>query len=160
MPIIDPHTGEVGNLPTFAPSFPHQQQPSPHSCLPTSFAMVMGIPIAELMAFLGHDDEEGFHVQELLGFAFAKGWSFTQFAFGELELDGKPFRMGAVVPPEWLMQNADGVLTGLYRGKPHAVAWCRNVQKCMDPMGGFLSFGDPSFEPDFFFAGVRHVRPL
>ena len=67
-----------------------QQSPIRGTCLPTSFAMAMGIPVADIFAALGHDGSEvlwpdlpeptcqrGFHVQELIRLAVKCGWSVT-----------------------------------------------------------------------------------
>jgi hypothetical protein len=39
--------------------------------------MVMGVPVAEVIAALGHDDVRGFHPQEMLCVGLKNGWIFS-----------------------------------------------------------------------------------
>lgn len=59
------------------PAHQIQKQPSKFSCLPTAFAIIMGIPVTNIIDGIGHDDARGFHVQECLSFALMVGWAFS-----------------------------------------------------------------------------------
>lgn len=69
-----------------------QEQPTTHSCLPTAFAIILGIPARQIIRELGHDGTEivfpkaegrwsfkGWHPQELVTYCWANGWSVTRF---------------------------------------------------------------------------------
>jgi hypothetical protein len=60
-------------------AFRLQRQPSPWSCVPTAFAMVMGVDAAELVRDIGHDDDRGFHPLEVAAWALDHGWAFVCF---------------------------------------------------------------------------------
>jgi hypothetical protein len=135
-----------------------QKQPTEWACLPTAFAMCLGMPVAELISDLGHDGSEpfwegyegvhnvrAFHHQELYDYCLKKNKPVTM-------IDAMPALIHYVgtghVKNFWddnknsdrLMYYLDryhGVLHGLTNFKAgHAIAW--NGEKCYDPRG-FIS---------------------
>ena len=67
-----------------------QQRPEPWMCMPLAFAMALEMPVADLLAAIGHDGSEiifpslpdplcrrCFHVQELIQVALARGLAVT-----------------------------------------------------------------------------------
>lgn len=141
-----------------------QQSPNRWSCLPTSFAMVLGHQVGELLLRIGHDGSEiiwpalpeplrrrSFHIQELIAQAWMLGWSVTA-------IEARPQLVGAVgvepldVQAPWFMQalsESEGVLTGrTLRGQAHAVAW--DGRNCYDPNGTIYGVGQ--FQAGCFWA--------
>jgi hypothetical protein len=114
-----------------------QQQPSKWSCLPTAFAMVVGCPVQEVIYYLGHDDERGFHPQELVEWALTKGWAFVEISVDIGFLEEPNLNMSFVKrkPLMEYLDNYDAVLTGetLKERKPHAVAWDMSTKRIFDP---------------------------
>ena len=126
---------------------PLYKQPSKWSCLPTSFAMVTRTPLSELMLYLGHDDERGFHPEELFAWALTKGWAFVAF-YPASEVEGTDDYSGFKrVPVDELLKDYSGVMMG----KDHAVAWDHERQKVLDP--NFTVYD--SFPFEVFFLGVK-----
>lgn len=69
-----------------------QTQPNVFTCLPTAFAMVLDIPVFEIISELGHDGSQivdpdspepfnvqGWHPQELKLLCWKNGYSVTEF---------------------------------------------------------------------------------
>ena len=67
-----------------------QQRPEPWMCMPLAFAMALDMPVADLLAAIGHDGSEivfpslpeplcrrCFHVQELIQVALSRGLAVT-----------------------------------------------------------------------------------
>lgn len=128
-----------------------QISPNRWSCLPTSFAIALDIPVKEIIERIGHDGSEVvwpqlpepkcrrcFHIQELIYVSWKLGFSVTPFE-PMPQLQGcesvQPIR---VDPPVKELANvleaSPGVITGkTLRGQPHAVAWDRS--SCYDPNG-------------------------
>ena len=63
-----------------------QQRPEPWMCMPLAFAMALDMPVADLLAAIGHDGSEivfpslpeplcrrCFHIQELIQVALSRG---------------------------------------------------------------------------------------
>lgn len=117
--------------------FLQQSSPNNWSCLPTAFAIVLGCPVEYVLELIGHDGSEklwpalpepfcrrSFHIQELIMVAWKMNYCVTPFST-ECELQPR-----AMVNPKLftvnlksLLVNNVGVITGLYKGSPHAVAW-------------------------------------
>ncbi len=147
-----------------------QAQPSRWSCLPTSFAMVLGCLAQEIIDEVGHHDENGFHPQELTWVALKRGVAFVSFDAEptfeptmcrnpgcfkgcsvcngtgyELHLD--VFRVPTM---RLLLDRYDGVLIGWADQKEHAVAWNHVEQKVYDP--NFTTYGIEKFKIESFHA--------
>ena len=130
-----------------------QLNPNNWSCLPTSFAMVLGMPVEQFIALMGHDGSAepwegykiGFHEQECIEVADSLGWHCTP-----IEL--YPTIIPCVVPPmepatihfqegnEFRFAkhlDTNGVFIGglLGSGMGHAVAWDAEKQLIYDPRG-------------------------
>jgi hypothetical protein len=125
-----------------------QLQPNPAACLVTAFAMVIGVPVAELIEQLGHDGTAiafpeqkganqliGFHVQELT-------WAMMQREYAVVTFEPLPVaRSGDVVHQygpnpffEHAMMAFSGVLCGqTSRGTEHAIAWSAIDSRPTDP---------------------------
>jgi hypothetical protein len=141
-----------------------QRSPNNWSCLPTSFAMVLGVPVKDVIEMCGHDGSQywwvptpehpnsipepygrrGFHIQEMIWVAYQLGYSVTPFEgrpqskcwFREscIELSLDETRMKIV-----LVNN--GVLTGMtLEGQRHAIAYIRH--RAYDPSGRIKKLAD------------------
>jgi hypothetical protein len=132
--------------------------PNDWSCLPTAFAMVLGMDPAAFIKQIGHDggDEPyqeaglkmGFHQQECIEVAQRLGFACTPIEIGPTispHLDGhdarKVYFIGGL-EGNWErlhrhMQEEDGVLTGMYmtaaKTLGHAVAWDHTTKTIYDP---------------------------
>jgi DNA-directed RNA polymerase subunit RPC12/RpoP len=158
---VRPTTGELvksehvklgGLIPVAAsrslrPIFP-QRQPNPAACMVTAFAMVIGVPVAELIEQLGHDgtavrfpEQEGakrhlgFHIQELI-------WAMMEREYAVVPFEPLPVaRSGDVTHQygpnpffEHAMMSFSGVLCGrTSRATEHAIAWSAINKKSTDP---------------------------
>lgn len=125
-----------------------QEQPNPYSCLATSFAMVLRMPVQDIFKAIGHDGTEivwpdlpepfnrrGFHIQELTFFCLGLGFTVTQFdavpcskpmPANEECIKAEPY----ILPEDWesrfelALGTGDGVIVGTnIIGRYHAVAW-------------------------------------
>lgn len=130
--------------------FVPKTQPNGWSCLPTSFAMVLGVPISRVISIIGHDGSEivypdlddprcrkGFHFQECIEAAYVLGSNFGFFeATPLLVLDDTHYQELNCVPTlEMLLQRHVGVLgVTTKKGYGHAVAW--DGQDVYDPTLG------------------------
>lgn len=118
-----------------------QHQPNPASCLVTSFAMVLNVPVEDLIRQIGHDGMEvlfpendypnhlrGFHIQELIWACYEREYLAIPFEpCPVLESNGI---IRSIEPFKWIkeiMAERQGVLIGT----KHAVAWDCNL--CYDP---------------------------
>jgi hypothetical protein len=128
-----------------------QRQPNPAACMATAFAMVIGVPVAELIEQLGHDglfvafhEQEGvrkhlgYHIQEL-------NWALMEREYAVVAFEPMPVaRSGDVVHQyghnpyfEHAMMSFSGVLCGTSeRGTEHAIAWSAISKKSTDPRTG------------------------
>lgn len=128
------------------------KSPNRWSCLATSFAMVLDVPLEELIEEIGHDGSEvifpdlpeplrrrAFHVQELIDCAIRRGVSVTPIE--GLPAASPDSRHTITLPQrdpsrrlrDYLVFHK-GVLTGLSQsGNPHAVAWLGDDRCYYDP---------------------------
>ena len=117
-----------------------QRQPTRWSCLPTAFAMVLNLPIEDVILIIGHDGSDilfpnqeepycrrSFHIQELIDVSLKHGYSVTEILLNSyLEVmnetvDVQEFGADRI---EDYLQNYTGVLIGREGTRiPHAVAW-------------------------------------
>lgn len=124
-----------------------------HQCLPSSFAMALGIPLDEVLTGLGHDGLEvvlpelskpscyrGHHIQELTDFCLTRGWAVTMIVANPQS------KHGDLIYDDWKrldperVENAlklgNAVLCGLVlKAKGHACAWDRESGMIYDPRG-------------------------
>jgi len=130
-----------------------QTTPNRWSCLPTAFAIALDVRTGKLIKWLGHDGSRvvrpelpepecyiGFHIQELIGYAWWLGRAVTPF-----EANPRSHVGGAAVKIEFAAGNDrrllavlhanSGVLTGqsVATGSHHAVAW--DGSKIYNPTG-------------------------
>lgn len=140
-----------------------QHSPNRWSCLPTAFAMAVGIPVSDFLIKLGHDGSElknpdmpeplcraGFHIQECLYVALDLGIKFTPFEMVT--------RQGISETRSWvkpwtdkvhrLMADHRGVLLGRGRKNMHAVAW--DGERVYDPSIGIYFLPSIHFAPNTF----------
>lgn len=145
-----------------------QLSPNNWSCLATSFAMILGLPVSKVIEMVGHDGSEivfpdqpepscrrSFHIQELIDVCMSMLVTVTEIQrvpcmgprndeeFLVLEDDDRFFRY---------VRAHSGVLCGLTReGGYHAVAW--DGEKIYDPKGFICDLSE--FNPSVFYA-VRY----
>lgn len=133
----------------------HQRQPTGWSCLATSFAMALDLPVSALMDLVGHDGSEivwpsladpicrrGHHPQEMVLAAHGLGFSVTPFEAYPSSIGAPgvepflvPMRGEADDRMRAIMSDATGVLTGTdWKGRRHAVAW--DGRRMLDPAQG------------------------
>jgi hypothetical protein len=137
-----------------------QVTPNRWSCLPTAFAIALDVRTGMLIKWLGHDGSRvvrpglpepecyvGFHIQELIGYAWWLGSAVTPF-----EANPRSHVGGEAVRIEFQGGNAarmltalhanSGVLTGqsVATGSHHAVAW--DGSKIYNPTGAIQGLED------------------
>ncbi len=134
-----------------------QTSPNRWTCLPTAFGMAMDVKVGFIVKWLGHDGSDvvrpglsepdcyrGFHIQELIGYAWWKGFAVTPFeANPRITVDdgSKPIliEFGASNAERMLhvLHENIGVLTGQARpsGLHHAVCWNGFTNKIYNPIG-------------------------
>jgi hypothetical protein len=128
-----------------------QIQPPLSSCLATSLAMLLNEDVNNIIIEIGHNDERGFHVQELIKICLKRGIALLQF-----DMDVNLIKDGTDVINfgsdkdyiDDLMKNNDGILLGSSygNGKSHAVAW-NHIENCIyDPNGSIYAKGFYSIE--------------
>lgn len=127
-----------------------QLQPNPASCLLTSFAMVLGVPAAELIEQIGHDGMEvifpdlppqstdryrGHHIQELIYALDQREYAIVQIEPIPVSQSGEAtYQHGQNPFLEPAMLKYSGVTTGRnVRNNEHAVAWSAINKRSYDP---------------------------
>lgn len=153
----------------------HQRSPNRWSCWPTSLAMCLDVPVAELLQKLGHDGSEilwpeqpeplrrqGFHPEELQ-YLCLREYSVVLACFvpcfGYNPVDAlHEDRVYEFSQFEEVLAKHNGVLTGCYRrsNSLHAVAWNAAEERIYDADGVFATRHD--FEPECFYAVFRTLR--
>jgi len=147
-------------------------------CLPTSFAMALGLPVKTVLERLGHDGKEvaflglpppicwrGFHIQELIHVALELGYAatpvevFPQIAAPRYDYANRPVIYGPG-DANWdrftkIVATSRGVITGASILEPagvvgHAVAYENGT--IFNPSGGTYEFtGEACCRPHNFF---------
>lgn len=152
----------------------HQRSPNRWSCLPTSLAMCLDVPVAELIAKLGHDGSEilwpelpeptrrqGFHVEELAyvcrEYSVVLACYVPCFGYNPLDtLDTSRDRVYDFEKEyQELLSLYNGVFTGCYRRSQssHAVAWNAAEDRIYDPDGVYARRDE--FQAESFYAVLR-----
>ena len=139
----------------------HQTQPNHWTCLPTSFAIVLGCEVSEIFDYLKHDGSDvlwpdlpepmcrrSFHIQEMYDFCLDRNYAVTPFVpvMGIAPIGG----LVMTVKDERIverMSHYQGVLTG----HTHAVAW--SGDQVFDPSNVFTE--GIEFEVLFFHIVTR-----
>lgn len=138
-----------------------QIAPNRWSCLPTSFAMVLDIPLEQIITMIGHngsailwpDFEEpfcrrAFHIQELIDCCNQLDYAVTLIeAMPISEVKGRYFQQPLSVERFYNhLSGTRGILTGVGRrlGNPHAVAW--DGFNIFDPVGEIYPLDEMSIQ--------------
>lgn len=134
-----------------------QKNPSDWACLPTSFAMVLDMPVLEVLEKIGHDGSEivwpmlsnphnrrSFHIQEMIDLCWDLGKLVVMFQtkpcnspYPHIEPINVPMKF---TPEERFKKliHYPGVFTGVTNeGVGHAVAW--DGRMIFDPKGKVYS---------------------
>ncbi len=121
------------------------RQPNNWTCLITSFAIVLKIDVSELIKMVGSDGTEaiwgskvaerkGHHIQEIIDCCYGLGYDVTPIEYNPIqgcrETLPKILTYNLIKDPlsrehrmqKYLAEN-DGVITGIFNKKPHAMAW-------------------------------------
>lgn len=131
-----------------------QKQPNQWSCLPTAFAIVLGIPVNDLIMLLLHDGSaiiypgqdhpwEGFHPQEII-WALRNTHTITEHApaytIGPLGVEDLSDRIPDVHERFLELRSFTSGVYGFVNveGNRHAVAWDHDHQVFIDPKNGDL----------------------
>lgn len=145
----------------------HQMQPNRWSCSVTSAAMVLDIPVTELISQLGHDGGEiyyphntppccyrGFDISEIVDVVMRRGWAVTPIiAWPTSTPNGTDVH--DVYPEfslkdrmDWYLQRFDGIAYGERETKlekrTHVIAWSKDERRWHDPSGPILQKDKPS----------------
>jgi hypothetical protein len=148
-----------------------QQRPEPWMCMPLSFAMALDMPVADLLAAIGHDGSEivfpslpeplcrrCFHIQEPIQVALSRRLAVTPvelfpvlqptevgpFHKAVLYTDGNWRRFEAVI------QASRGVIDGTGARFGHTVAYDHG--RIYDPRGPVYDFSRLACEAHHFYA--------
>ncbi len=152
------------------PSLMIQQSPNRWSCMPTSLAMVLRVPVSDVIAGIGHDGSEivfplknepecrrGFHTQELVRYCMVRDyWAMTFEAWptiattrGQAEINWEdviPVYTSALAKAqvrEAIEAHFDSIFCGITRtGRRHAIARVHDLWIC--PNQGLLVEGFPN----------------
>ncbi len=118
-----------------------QKQPNSYTCLPTSFAMCIGMDVKQFMIHVGHDGSESvwplldhpydvrcFHFQEMVATCYHLGWSVIcmdrNIGTKPPYSDAADYVMNQYHHICHMMAHEIGVVIGMLRdGRRHAMAW-------------------------------------
>jgi len=147
-----------------------QQRPEPWMCMPLAFAMALDMPVAELLAAIGHDGSKVvfpslpeplcrrcFHIQELIQVAIARGFAVTPVElFPVLQPTAAgPFQRTILYPDNnWqrfaeTIQASRGVIDGTGARLGHMVAY--NPGRIYDPKGPVYNYSRLACEAHQFY---------
>ena len=137
-----------------------QKQPNRASCLLTSFAMAIGVPVGDLTKSLGFDGTEiifpelpipscyrGHHEQECLHACMKLGYYFSSHEMESVGGHDLEQHYKTEVPWDWsVILESNCVMAGEHiSGSSHAVAWNAEEQKIYDPNGSMYDM--ENFKP-------------
>jgi hypothetical protein len=137
------------------------------SCLPSACAIIMDIPLEQLLQVIGHDGSEvvfssqhrGFHIQEIAYAARFFDYAIVQYdRYPLLSWNNEGFEI-----PDWkekfeqLLYSSQGVIAGIMKNtsRYHAVAW--NGIDVINPSGRLISLND--IEPLYYFT-IQSTRKV
>jgi hypothetical protein len=147
-----------------------QQRPEPWMCMPLAFAMALEMPVADLLATIGHDGSEivfptlpeplrrrCFHIQELIQVALSRGVAVTPVElFPVLQpTETGPFHKVVLYPDnnwrrfEATIQNSRGVIDGTGARLGHVVAYDHGL--IHDPRGAVYDYSRLACEAHQFY---------
>jgi hypothetical protein len=147
-----------------------QVSPNHWSCIPTSFAIILDMPVREVFEKVGHDGSEmifegkhepygrrSFHPQEFIDLCLERGYVFFPVEAmpltagpADLEYFPVPFKEGYGARLARFMSWFPGIVIGEHKGGiPHAMAW--DMRQFYDPGSGKV-FEDTDFNIREFFA--------
>lgn len=133
-----------------------QLQPNEWSCLPTAFAIVLGISLEKVVEDIGHDGSDiifpdldepyrrrSFHIQELIDVCMFRDIGVIPIEHNP-ESEVKELIYKLQMPAkrlDYYILKYTGVLTGLSSsGSSHAVAW--DGEKVLDPNGSIYNISN------------------
>ncbi len=128
-----------------------QVSPNRASCIVTSAAIVLGVPVEELINQIGHDGTDlafpdlpiprcyqSFSINEIVFALYERGYSCTPFSQIGACVEQISGRTHNVHLPNGIMYRLlaqhDGILTGYMHDRPHALAWFAG--DCINPSTG------------------------
>ena len=146
-----------------------QQRPEPWMCMPLAFAMAQDIPVADLLAALGHDGSEivfpslpeplcrrCFHIQELVQVVLARGFAATPVElFPVLQpTEAGPHRIALYADNNWrrfeeAIRAGRGVIDGTGARHGHTVAYDHG--RIFDPKGSVYDYSRLACEAHQFY---------
>jgi len=147
-----------------------QQRPEPWMCMPLAFAMALDMPVADLLAAIGHDGSEivfpslaeplcrrGFHIQELIHPALSRGFALTPVElFPVLQpTEAGPFHKTVLYPDsnwrrfEKTIRASRGVIDGAGARCGHMVAYDHG--RIFDPKGPVYDYSRLACEAHQFY---------
>jgi hypothetical protein len=147
-----------------------QHRPEPWMCTPLAFAMALDMPVADLLAAIGHDGSEivfptlpeplcrrCFHIQELIQVALARGMAVTPVElFPVLQpAEVGPFHKTVLYADnnwrrfETTIQSSRGVIDGTGARLRHMVAYDHG--RIYDPRGPVYDYSRLACEAHHFY---------
>lgn len=146
-----------------------QQRPEPWMCMPLAFAMALDMPIADLLAAIGHDGSEivfpnlseplcrrCFHIQEPIQVALARGFAVTPVElFPVLQpTEGGPHKTVLYADNNWrrfeeTIRASRGVIDGRGVRFGHVVAYDHG--RICDPKGSVYDYSRLACEAHQFY---------
>lgn len=147
-----------------------QQRSEPWMCMPLAFAMALDIPVADLLAAIGHDGGEivfpnlpeplcrrCFHIQELIQVALVRGFAVTPVElFPVLQpTDAGPNKTILYQDSNWrrfaeTIRKSRGVIDGTGERHGHTVAYDHG--RILDPKGSLYDYSRTACEAHQFHA--------
>lgn len=143
-----------------------QIQPNEASCLATSVAMVLEMPVKKVFDWLGHDGTEiiwphlpppkkyrGFHLQEILKVCLQHNHIICPIyrePYLLSQCDELPYQYSDDDFFNQQLKKHSGILCGTVKksNKKHAVAWEHKDKIIFDPAGSMYKLTD--FDPEIF----------
>jgi hypothetical protein len=145
-----------------------QRKPERWMCLPTSFAIALDMPVATVLAEIGHDGGKlanpllpeplcraGFHIQELIDVCLRHGLAVTPIELCPVLSPGPKYEPHEVFTDEagWqrfarAISTSRGVIEGIGRRSFHAVAYDHG--RIYDPDAGEYDYSPPNCEARSF----------
>jgi len=156
-----------------------QQRPEPWMCMPLAFAMALDMPVADLLAAIGHDGSEivfpslpeplcrrCFHIQEPIQVALAHGFAVTPVELFPVlrPTDAGPQQTLFYPDNNWrrfeqAILASRGVIDGIGARHGHTVAYDHG--RILDPKGPVYDYSRTACEAHQFYTRcVWRIDPL